>query len=156
MIRSALLYAIALSVSGCAGVGFSSDAVGVVTEHNGQCLANTKNGGTFHKKRVTFMCQDGWVLLGTPFEKEGAYYFESARLVKSKERQYIEDKKDVRLIKSLHSVCQLQAIQGQGNQKIRRYYFDMDLKTCRPFIWHGDGGFVPFKNADECTAYCGL
>ena len=156
MIRGTVLGSVAFLISGCTSVGLSSDSVGVVTETYGQCLVNTKNGPKFHKKRVTFYCQDGRVLLGEPFEKEGKYYFESAKLVKSKNKRSIEDKKRVRLIKGLHSVCQLQPIQGQGDQKIRRYYFDMSLKTCRPFIWHGEGGFVPFKNADECTAYCGL
>ncbi len=156
MIRGVVFGSIGLLISGCASVGLNSDSVGVVTETYGQCLVNTENGPKFNKKRVTFYCQDEWVLLGKPFEKEGAYYFESAKLVKNKKGQYIEDKKRVRLIKGLHSVCQLQPIQGQGDQTIRRYYFDMSLKTCRPFIWHGSGGFVPFKNADECTAYCEL
>ena len=156
MIYTAILALVSLLITGCASVGLSSDSVAVVTEDHGQCLASTKNGPKFHKKSVTFICQDRWVLLGEPYEKEGERYFKSGKLVKNKTREHIVEQKDVRFIKALNSVCQLQPIQGEGDQKIRRYYFDMSLKTCRPFIWHGKGGFVPFKNADECTAYCGL
>ena len=150
-----LISVMAMFITGCASsVGLSSDSIGVITKEYGQCLANTKNGPVFNKERVSFYCQDDRVLLGDGYEKKSEVYFVSGLIVNDGGKKKLKDKKLVQVLKGLHSVCQLQPIQGHGDKKIRRFYFDMKLKECRPFIWNGEGGFVPFKNADACDAFC--
>jgi len=152
--RHLLWMPLLLLLSGCSIMGFNPDSVAVITDDYGQCLANTGDAPKFGKKRVTFRCQDDRVLLGVPYEKEGDDYIDSAILMKKEGKYSIRDKKPVLYKRALHSVCQLKPMQGEGNEQIKRYYFDVSTKKCRPFIWHGEGGFVPFENLDACEQYC--
>ena len=154
MIYRIVIVALMLFVNGCSTMGLNPDSVAVVTQEYGQCLANTKEAPSFNKKRVTFRCEGERVLLGTIYEKEGDEYIDSGVLTKKNGKYLLKDKKSVRFIRGLHSVCQLKPMQGEGGKKIKRYYFDVKVKKCRPFIWHGDGGFVPFDNLDACEQYC--
>ena len=135
-------------------MGFNPDSVAVVTDEYGQCLANTDDAPKFSKKRVTFRCENDRVLLGVPYELEGEAYIESAILLKKEGKYSIREKKAVLYKRALHSVCQLKPMQGSGDKQIKRYYFDISTKKCRPFVWHGDGGFVPFENLDACQQHC--
>ncbi len=154
MIFRTLLTVSIIVFTGCSTMGLKSDSVGVETKEFGQCIANTKEGPRFNKKKVTFYCADNRVLLGDVYEKEGVEYIDSAILSKRDGKYVVTDKKRVRFVRGFHSVCQLQPIQGEGDKKIKRFYFDQKLKECRPFEWNGKGGFVPFKNVDECEQYC--
>jgi len=135
-------------------MGFNRDSVAVVTDKFGQCLANTGDAPSFNKKKVTFRCQNSRVLLGVPFDKDGDEYIDSAVLSKKEGRYVIKNKQRVLFKRAFHSVCQLKPMQGKGSAKTKRFYFDIKTKECRPFIWHGDGGFVPFENLDACQQFC--
>ena len=154
MILRTLSLSLLLFVTGCSTMGLNSDSVAVVTQEYGQCLANTGDVPRFNKKSVTFRCADGRVLLGSTYEKEGSTYIDSGVLYKQDGKYRLKEKKAVRFKRGLHSVCQLKPMQGSGDLKIKRFYFDVEHKKCRPFIWHGEGGFVPFKNRDACEQYC--
>ncbi len=154
MIKLTLTAAMLFLFSGCSAVGLSSDSVGVVTEEYGQCLANTKPSPTFNKKTVTFLCQGERVLLGDAYKYNGKNVIDSGLFVKKGKKYVIRDKQKATVVRGLHTVCQLKPMQGEGDQEIQRFYFDMKLKECRPFKWSGKGGFVPFKNRDECEQFC--
>lgn len=154
MMLRLLLIAGLFILSGCSSMGLNRDSVAVVTKEYGQCIVNTKAAPSFNKKKVTFRCEKDRVLLGELYEKDGVKYIDSARLSKKDGKYVIKDRKSVQFVRGLHSVCQLKPMQGEGDKKIKRFYFDMKLKECRPFNWNGKGGFVPFKNLDECEQYC--
>ena len=149
-----LFSACLLILTGCSSMGLQSDTIAVVTKEHGQCIANTKAAPSFNKKKVTFRCEKERVLLGKLYKKDGVEYIDSARLMEKNGKHVIRERKPAQFVRGLHSVCQLKPIQGEGDKKIKRFYFDMKLKECKPFEWHGDGGFVPFKNVDECEQYC--
>ncbi len=154
MMMRLVVGAVALLLGGCTGSGLGSDSVAVVTKEYGQCFINTKASPRFNGKKVTFRCEKNRVLLGEPYEKEGVDYIESAHLYKKSGKYRIKDREELHFVESLHSVCQIKPVKGEGDQKIRRVYFDMKLKECRPFEWSGKGGIVPFKNIDECEQHC--
>lgn len=154
MILRTLLTAAVFLFSGCAQMGIDDDSVGVVTTEYGQCIVNMDALPSFNKKKVTFRCEEKRVLLGGMYKKEGVEYIDSALLLERDGKYVIKDKKRVHFVRGLHSICEFQPVQGKGNKKIRRVYFDQQLKECRPYEWHGDGGFVPFKNIDECEQNC--
>jgi len=155
MILRGLIFSGLFLLGGCAVLGVNSNSIGVVTEEYGQCVASTKEDGPrFDRKEITFICPNKRVLLGWPYEKEGETYMDSALLYKKEGRYYVKDKQPASVIEGLHNVCQLKPSKGEGNETIRAYYFDMRLKACRPFIWSGKGGFVPFKSMDACEQYC--
>ena len=154
MIYRALLLCSILFLSGCSTMGLSPDAVAVVTEEYGQCLANTQEAPRFGKKKVTFRCEGDRVLLGSVYEKEGKSYIESGLLYEKGGKWRLKERQPAHFVRGMHSVCQLRPLQGTGDKEIKRYYFDIKLKKCRPFIWHGDSGFVPFENLDACEQYC--
>jgi len=144
-----------LLLGGCTALDVTSDSIGVVTKEYGQCVANTKEDSPrFNRKEITFICQKNRVLLGWPYEKEGQNYIDSAVVHQKEGRYFITDKQPVSVVEGLHTVCQLKPERGEGNETIRAYYFDMRLKACRPFIWSGKGGLVPFKSMDACEQYC--
>jgi len=151
--KSAILLTLLL-LSGCSTMELSPDAVAVMTEEYGQCLANTQEAPRFGKKRVTFRCEGDRVLLGTVYEKEGKGYIESGLLYKKGGKYRLKARRPAHFVRGMHSVCQLEPVQGGGDKEIKRFYFDLKLKKCRPFIWHGDGGFVPFESQDVCEQYC--
>ena len=144
-----------LLISGCSTMGVDKDSIAVVTKEYGQCLANTKTLPKYKKREVSFRCQDNFVLLGSVYTKKGNDYIRSARLIEKEGMYTFKKRKSAHVVKGLHSICQLQPIQGKGDLSIRRYYFDIPTKACKPFLWKGDGGFVPFKNQDACEQYCG-
>ena len=154
MILRLLLTAVLFIFTGCSSMGLQSDTIAVVTKEYGQCIANTQAAPSFNKKKVTFRCEKERVLLGKLYKKDGVEYIDSALLIKKNGKYLVRDRTSAQFVRGLHSVCQLKPIQGEGDQKIKRYYFDVKVKECRPFEWHGDGGFVPFKNLDECQQFC--
>lgn len=154
MIVRIVLTAGPLIFSGCSTMGLNSDSIGIVTKEYGQCIVNTKAAPSFNKKRVSFICQDGRVLLGASYEKDGEEVIDSALLQKKDNKYVIKDKSEATVVRGLHSVCQLQPLVGDGDESLKRYYFDRKLKECRPFNWSGKGGFVPFKSLDACEQYC--
>ena len=154
MMRYLLAAPLLVLLSGCSTMGFNPDSVAVITDTYGQCIANTGDAPKFGKKRVTFRCENDRVLLGVPYELEGERYMDSAILLKKDGKYSIKKREAVLYKRALHSVCQLKPMQGRGDEKIKRYYFDIDIKKCRPFIWQGEGGFVPFENLDACEQYC--
>ena len=143
-----------LFLSGCTSMGLNSDAIGVVTTEYGQCLHNMEEAPRFKKKKVTFRCENDRVLLGTAYERKGKWYIDSGILVNQGGKFKLKDKKRAGFKHGIGSVCQLEPMQGKGTKEIKRYYFDLSIKKCRPFIWHGDGGFVPFKSIDACQQFC--
>jgi hypothetical protein len=149
-----LLTAALFILNGCSSMGLNRDSVGVVTKEYGQCIVNVKATPVFTKKKVTFRCEKNRVLLGDLYKKEGIDYIDSALLFKKDGKYSIKKRQRVQFVQGLHSVCQIKPMQGEGDKKIKRFYFDMKLKECRPFYWSGKGGFVPFKNVDECEQYC--
>lgn len=154
MMMRLLLTAGLFLFSGCSTVGLDSNSIGVVTKEHGQCVINTKEAPSFKRKKVTFLCQEGRVLLGEAYEKEGVEVIDSA-LLKRKDKKYvIQERSRATVVRGLHSVCQLQPLKGHGERAFKAYYFDNKLKSCRPFEWSGKGGFVPFKSLDACEQYC--
>lgn len=140
---------------GCSSMKVNKDSIGVITEEFGQCIFNTKKMPTFHKREVTFICANNRVLLGDAYTKKGITYMRSVRMIKQDDGSYLfKNKKRVHVKRGLHSICQLKPFQGQGDKSIRGYYFDIYHKTCKPFIWKGEGGFVPFNTIDACEQYC--
>lgn len=143
-----------LMLGGCSAIGVSSDSVGIVTREYGQCVVNTKAAPAFKRKKVTYRCENGRVLLGKPYEKEGKVVIDSGVLEQKENRYIVRDRSRASVVRGLHSVCEFQPEAGNGNRKIRRYYFDEKRKECRPFIWSGEGGIVPFKSMDSCQQQC--
>jgi len=154
MMLRLLLIAGLFILTGCSSMGLNRDSVAVVTKEYGQCILNTKAAPSFNKKKVTFRCEKERVLLGELYEKDVVEYIDIAVLQKKDDKYVIRDKKSAEFVRGLHSVCQLEPMRGEGDKEIRRFYFDMKLKECRPFNWSGRGGFVPFKNVDECEQHC--
>lgn len=151
--RTAAVSALLL-LSGCTGIGLNSGSIAAVTEEYGQCIANTREAPIFGHKKVTFICQDGRVLLGGAYEEKGQMYIDSGVLTKREDRYSIKDRSRAVFVEGLHSVCQLKPAAGNGTKQIRRFYFDMRLKECRSFVWSGKGGIVPFRSMDECEQHC--
>lgn len=154
MIYKVLLTVFLFLLGGCSSMGLNSDAVGVMTAEYGQCIHNTKETPRFKKKRVTFRCADDRVLLGSAYERKGDWYIDSGILVENNGKFKLKNKKRVEFKYGIDSICNLKPMQGKGDRTIKRYYFETKTKECRPFIWHGDGGFVPFKNMDACEQFC--
>lgn len=154
MIVRSVLAGLALLLGGCSTMSITPDSFAVVTKEYGQCITNTKAAPSFNNKKVTFRCENNHVLLGSNYEVKGVEYIDSAILSKREGRYTIRDREPVELVRVLHSVCQTRPVAGEGDKKIKRYYFDMKLKECRPFEWSGKGGFVPFKSLDQCEQYC--
>lgn len=51
--------------------------------------------------------------------------------------------------------CYLIPQSGPCRAAITRYYFDQDERKCKPFIWGGCNGVVPFQTFEECqTCAC--
>lgn len=46
--------------------------------------------------------------------------------------------------------CTLVPDAGMCNAAFVRYYFDPKEKKCKPFVWGGCGGVVPFQTLQEC------
>jgi hypothetical protein len=155
MIKNMLLALTVLFISGCSMVKVDPDSVAVETADHGQCLSTGKGATlSFKKKRVNFICPDGYVLLGSPYEKEGKTYMDAGSLRRSGERFTLQPRSAVEIRRGLHSRCQLDPNQGPCQEPVKKYYFDRKTKSCRPFLWGGCGGVVPFETMDECEKEC--
>lgn len=51
--------------------------------------------------------------------------------------------------------CSLKPERGPCKAIFERYYYDAVNKNCRPFIWGGCGGVVPFETLEACSRECG-
>lgn len=50
--------------------------------------------------------------------------------------------------------CSLRPDTGPCKGFFKKYFYDADSKACKPFIWGGCGGVVPFGDADDCKHTC--
>ena len=50
--------------------------------------------------------------------------------------------------------CKLEPDAGPCYATITRYYYDKDAKQCKPFIYGGCDGVVPFETLEECRKGC--
>ena len=48
--------------------------------------------------------------------------------------------------------CRLKPDQGPCDGSIEKYYYDQVEKRCKPFMWGGCHGVVPFDFIEECEA----
>lgn len=156
MMKSAALFAFtALMVSGCSTLNVAPDSVAVETAEHGQCLSSGEGATlSLKKKRVTFICADGYVLLGTPYEEEGKTVMDAGKLRRSGGRYILQQRPAAEIVRGLYSRCQLEPDSGLCKGAIKKYYFDRKTKTCRPFLWGGCGGIVPFESMDNCEQEC--
>jgi hypothetical protein len=155
MIKSALLALAVLFITGCSTMEVTPDSVAVETAEHGQCLSTGKGSTlSFKKKRVSFICPDGYVLLGMPYEKSDRTVMDAGRLRRSEGRFILQPIPAVEIRRGLRSRCQLVPDPGPCEEPVKKYYFDTKTKSCRPFLWGGCGGIVPFESMDECEQEC--
>lgn len=50
--------------------------------------------------------------------------------------------------------CELAPQAGPCKASIERYYYDSSAQECRPFIWGGCDGVVPFDTLAACESAC--
>ena len=55
---------------------------------------------------------------------------------------------------NLPESCSLKPESGKCRAAITRWSFDEQSRTCRPFIWGGCDGVVPFETLDSCQTQC--
>ncbi len=51
---------------------------------------------------------------------------------------------------SLPSQCDLTPESGPCEAAIEKYFFDSEDQVCKPFIWGGCEGIVPFDTMEDC------
>ena len=51
---------------------------------------------------------------------------------------------------SLPMQCDLTPKSGPGEAAIEKYFFDAEDQVCKPFIWGGCEGVVPFDTMEDC------
>ena len=51
--------------------------------------------------------------------------------------------------------CSMKPERGPCKGNFERYYYDSQSRTCKPFVWGGCGGAVPFETMEECNNACG-
>ena len=51
--------------------------------------------------------------------------------------------------------CSLKPDRGPCKGIFDKFYYDIDSKACKKFIWGGCGGVVPFETIEECNNGCG-
>jgi len=129
-------------------------AYALQTADYGQCRVLEKGEKIRYKKRlVKYVCADDkHLLIGKPYKVKDTWFYESARFNGKK----IEKASYTKIERSFHNRCQLRGSYGTGDKKIRKFYFDTKIKECRPFMWSGKGGLVPFASQDGCEAKCYL
>lgn len=54
----------------------------------------------------------------------------------------------------LPDACYQKPESGHCRAAFTRYYFDQDRQQCRPFIWGGCSGTVPFETEPACQETC--
>ena len=147
--RYILVLLMAVGFIGC--TGSPKNAFALKTEDYGQCRMLDEGERIFYKKRrVSYICEDGHVLLSKPYEQDEAWYFSSG---------FYDGKKVInisstKVLKTFHKICQLEGAYGTGNESIRKFYFNTKLKACQPFEYSGKDGIVPFDSRDECEMNC--
>ena len=57
--------------------------------------------------------------------------------------------------KPLPDQCYVKPESGMCRAAHTRYYFDQDAQGCRPFVWGGCQGVVPFDTLEACQSLCG-
>lgn len=55
---------------------------------------------------------------------------------------------------SLPEPCYQKPDSGMCRAAFERFYFDADSAQCRPFIWGGCDGSVPFETLEDCQQSC--
>ena len=131
--------------------GSPKNAFALKTEDYGQCRLQEEGTKIFHKKRlVSYVCEDGHVLLSKPYKKEDTWYFSSGFY----DGEKVKDISSTKVIKTFYQVCQLEGAYGTGTDSIRKFYFNTKLKACQPFEYSGKDGIVPFDSRDECEVNC--
>lgn len=55
---------------------------------------------------------------------------------------------------SLNEKCFEKPQSGKCRAYIPKYYFSMEDKACKEFIWGGCGGNIPFKTLEACKSTC--
>lgn len=50
--------------------------------------------------------------------------------------------------------CKLSPEQGPCLGNITKYYYDIEERKCKQFIWGGCEGVVPFNSLEECEENC--
>jgi hypothetical protein len=56
--------------------------------------------------------------------------------------------------KQLPTSCVLKPERGPCKGMFERYYFDAGANECKPFVYGGCDGVVPFETKEECTTLC--
>lgn len=56
--------------------------------------------------------------------------------------------------KELPPACYEKPASGQCKAAHERFYYDTGARRCKPFIWGGCDGNVPFETLKECTNSC--
>ena len=51
-------------------------------------------------------------------------------------------------------MCHAEPKTGQCKASIEKYYFDPETKSCKPFVWGGCQGTVPFDTIELCQSLC--
>lgn len=56
--------------------------------------------------------------------------------------------------KQLPEPCYEKPASGQCKASHKRFYYDERARACKPFIWGGCDGKVPFESLDACKDTC--
>lgn len=56
--------------------------------------------------------------------------------------------------KQLPERCYEKPASGQGKAAHKRFYYDSGARVCKPFIWGGQNGNVPFETLEACKNSC--
>ncbi len=146
--------AVLLLMTGCSTLDVN-DSVAVQTKELGQCVSNGSGKAVaFDQKRVNFVCQNGYVLIGDAYEKDDRHLIDSGRLRGKKGQYTLTDLKEVEIEKTMRSRCELKPEAGRCRASFKKAYFDTKFKSCKEFVWGGCGGVVPFENIDACEQAC--
>lgn len=148
--KTVLIFGMALLFAGCTA-GSPRHAYAIKTVEHGQCEAMNKHQRYHYKgKRAKYICNDNVVLLGKPYKTKGKWYFKSGRIVGKKVKNISYAEVD----SAIKDRCHLEGEYGLGSQKLKKFYFDLSRKMCKPFEWSGERGTVPFDSIDECEMQC--
>lgn len=138
-----------LLLSACASS--PKHAYALETEKYGQCHAFKKGEGIRYQKRlVDYICEEGYLLYGEPYESGGEWFYPALK----PEKNRLKPTASTRVSKRLHNICQVRGKYGVGKESHTRFYFDQNRKVCTPFTWSGEGGLAPFTSRDECEVNC--
>lgn len=126
-------------------------AYAIRTVEHGQCKSMSKKQRYHYKgKRAKYICSDNIVLLGKPYKTKGKWYFKSGHI----EGRKVKNISFTEVDKAITNRCHLEGEYGLGSDKVKRFYFDLSRKMCKPFEWSGQGGTAPFNSIDECEMKC--